>query len=206
MTSRSTLVTCLADYVWCHQCNVCWVEDAQVPRCENDSHVHTGGRTVDEALTAQVATDGFGRVYYRASDEWIPDAPPPTDAAVTQFLQEIERRCTPKPVERSQMQAVTDLIQRGLERLGRGGQSRLAEQLGVSRSAVSDWARGLSIPTMDRWNDIDRILGHEPGTLRAAAGSDAPSLLDRLEHLEVICARLESKLAELSAAMGSGTL
>ena len=52
----------------------------------------------------------------------------------------------------------------------RGSQARLVTALGVPKSTVSNWARGLNAPEPYRWAAIEEALGMEPGTLAAAAG------------------------------------
>lgn len=48
---------------------------------------------------------------------------------------------------------------------GSRGQEWLADQLGVKQPTVSDWENGRRTPMPQRFADIERVLGIEPGTL-----------------------------------------
>lgn len=68
---------------------------------------------------------------------------------------------------------------------GRGHQSSLAEQLGVSRNAVSSWFAGRSTPEPQHWTAIAGHLGIEPGELQMiAADYFAPGIKRHVELLE----------------------
>lgn len=45
---------------------------------------------------------------------------------------------------------------------GRGGWSRIAEELGCAQSAVSRWANGKSRPEIDWVNRIHKLYGVDP--------------------------------------------
>lgn len=93
---------------------------------------------------------------------------------------------------------------------GRGAQTRLAAELGVSAATVSRWIRHQSCPDPNRWPAIEDALGLPRGQLAREAlaeGASAPDLTSQLADHEARIARLEATVRQLvEAATGGYTL
>jgi transcriptional regulator with XRE-family HTH domain len=92
----------------------------------------------------------------------------------------------------------------------RGSQARLVTALGVPKSTVSNWARGLNAPEPYRWAAIEEALGMEPGTLAAAGvvmqpadGTDRWSVMEELIRQQGDEIRQLRAVVELLAARPS---
>jgi transcriptional regulator with XRE-family HTH domain len=85
----------------------------------------------------------------------------------------------------------------------RGKQQRLVEALGVPKSTVSNWARGLNAPEPQRWSAIEEALDLEPGSLARAAGvvMQPADALDRWAEMEATIRRQGDEIRQLREAV-----
>lgn len=77
--------------------------------------------------------------------------------------------------------------------LGSRSQTWLAEQLGVDQTAVSSWLRGRTTPRVERFAEIELVLGLPEGRLWQVATGAAPQTND-----EAVMSPLLGKLGRLS--------
>lgn len=110
---------------------------------------------------------------------------------------------------------ISDLIADHLSRQPKGGATRMAADVGVSKAAISRWAAGISIPEEWRADTIAEIIGSQPATVLAAIGrakqlrhdvemadpSAAERDADRISQLEERIDRLETMLTEALAEL-----
>lgn len=92
----------------------------------------------------------------------------------------------------------------------RGAQKRLAVEMGVEQSTVSQWVNGRSEPTADKWPVIEEALGLEAHSIALAKGNvpgrdalpldeSAAALRDLADTVAAITAQLDRVESQLAA-------
>lgn len=94
---------------------------------------------------------------------------------------------------------VNETIATAVRVQGRGAQTRLAEQMGVTLGTVSHWVNGRAAPEPHRWPAIEEALGLDPGSLKAAHRADRESASNSSDDpLAAMVAELSEVRDELS--------
>jgi len=95
-------------------------------------------------------------------------------------------------------QAVAQLLRTAIESEPTRTQASIAVELGVQAPTVNKWAQGKTLPTFDRWPQVEESLGLKPGAIEAAYRTPAA---DRIGTLESEVAELREDVGELTRAL-----
>lgn len=104
----------------------------------------------------------------------------------------------PNPEQQTKPDApptIDRLIREGLHKLGYGGQSRVADAVGVRTATVGKWAAGHTVPKSDKWAIIERELALPRGSIERSHQASAKASPD------VVIAELIAAVAGLTLAV-----
>lgn len=93
----------------------------------------------------------------------------------------------------------------------RGNAATLARELTVTPQTVSKWIAGEVTPDQERWSEIERVMGLDPGTLANARDVMPPGVDDHMLLIELglrvvtmdgAVQRLEDRIRALEQSLG----